>query len=282
MKESKLQSVLAYTFLILVLLVTLFPLVYTLACSFKSNSEIMAHPEIIFTKTPTLDNYKLCWTSPDFNVPLLLRNSIVYTLASVFISVMIACTSGYVFAKGHFKGKKIIFACFLSLMFIKTGGIGIYATFNVLNFFHIPQSLYSLLLIALFGVPVSNMYLVRGNIESLPAAIDEAAKVDGASFPVIFFKVIFPLLKPIIATIAILGFQGSWNDYLMPTIFTLTRPTQRTLIVGLMALKNSAGAATSWNLMFAGSVIALIPVLFAYGFANKYFVSGIAAGAVKG
>ena len=282
MKETKAQTIAAYIILTIVLLATLFPLIYTIACSFKSNSEIMAHPEVVFTKEPTFDNYVQCWTAPDFNVPLLLKNSIVYTLAQVFIQVMIACTSGYAFAKGHFKGKKIIFALFLSLMFIKVGGITIYATFNVLNFFHLPQSLYSLLILALFSVPITNMYLVRGNIESLPGAIDEAAKVDGASFPVIFFRVIFPLLKPIIATIAILAFQGSWNDYLMPTIFTLTRPTQRTLIVGLMALKNSSGAATSWNLMFAGSVIALLPVLVAYGFANKYFVSGIAAGAVKG
>ena len=282
MKESFGKKVAVYTILTIVLLITLFPLIYTFACSFKSNSEIMAHPEIVFTKTPTFDNYVQCWTATDFNVPLLLRNSIIYTLAHVFISIMLSCMAGYVFAKGHFKGKNVIFALFLSLMFIKMGGISIYATFNVLNFFHLPQSLYSLLIMALFGVPITSMYLVRGNIESLPGAIDEAAKVDGASFPVIFFRVIFPLLKPIIATIAILSFQGSWNEYLMPTIFTLTRPTQRTLIVGLMALKNSSGAATSWNLMFAGSVIALLPVLVAYGFANKYFVSGIAAGAVKG
>ena len=282
MKESFGKKVAVYTILTIVLLITLFPLIYTFACSFKSNSEIMAHLEIVFTKTPTFDNYVQCWTATDFNVPLLLRNSIIYTLAHVFISIMLSCMAGYVFAKGHFKGKNVIFALFLSLMFIKMGGISIYATFNVLNFFHLPQSLYSLLIMALFGVPITSMYLVRGNIESLPGAIDEAAKVDGASFPVIFFRVIFPLLKPIIATIAILSFQGSWNEYLMPTIFTLTRPTQRTLIVGLMALKNSSGAATSWNLMFAGSVIALLPVLVAYGFANKYFVSGIAAGAVKG
>lgn len=282
MKESTGKRIFAYAVLIVVLLCTMFPLIYTLACSFKTNSEIMAHPEIIITKNPTLDNYIQCWKAKDFNVPIMLKNSIIYTLANVFICVMISCMAGYAFAKGHFKGKKIIFAMFLSLMFIKTGGITIYATFNVLNFFHLPQSLYSLILIAMFGVPITNIYLVKGNIESLPNSIFEAAKVDGASFPMIFFKIVLPLLKPIIATISILAFQGSWNDYLMPTIFTLTRPTQRTLIVGLMALKNSSGAATSWNLMFAGSVIALLPVLVAYGFANKYFVSGITEGAVKG
>ena len=90
------------------------------------------------------------------------------------------------------------------------------------------------------------------------------------------------MLKPIIATIGILAFQGSWNEYLMPTLFTLTRPEQRTLIVGVLALKTSGESASSWNLMLAGTTVALIPVLVAYACGNKYFVKGIASGAVKG
>ena len=112
--------------------------------------------------------------------------------------------------------------------------------------------------------------------------LDEAAKIDGCGFVGIFAKIIFPLLKPILATIAILTFQGSWNDYLSPLIFTMSKPEQRTLIVGIVQLKSTGEAAASWNLMLAGTTIALIPVLIAYIFANRYFVEGIAAGAVKG
>ena len=79
----------------------------------------------------------------------------------------------------------------------------------------------------------------------------------------------------------ILGFNGSWNDYMMPTVFTLTNPEQRTLIVGITALKSSSGAASQWNLMLAGSAIALVPVLVMYACCNRYFVSGLSAGAVK-
>ena len=89
-------------------------------------------------------------------------------------------------------------------------------------------------------------------------------------------------MKPIIATLTILSFQSSWNDYLMPTLFTISRPEQRTLIVGITALKNSGSAASNWNLMLAGAVITIIPILVVYGFANKYFVNGLASGAVKG
>lgn len=281
-KNKKLINALFYAILIAVFLVTIFPIFYIVMSSFKTNTDILAYPERLITENMSVDNYIRAWSSPQFQVKYLIWNSLYYTLAMVLITLSISSMAGYVFARGHFPGKKIIFGCFTALMFIQTGGIGIYATFEILNLLHIPQALPSLLLIGLFGVPTVNIYLVKGYVETLPYELNEAAKIDGASFPRIFFTIMLPLIVPIMATIGVLAFNGSWNNYLMPTIFTLTRPKQRTLIVGLMALKNSAGAATQWDLMLAGSVIALIPVLCAYIFANKYFVSGLAAGAVKG
>lgn len=283
MKTSKrIADILSYIVLISVLLVAIFPIFYTIVSSFKTNAEILAHPERIFPENPSFENYITAWKSPHFQVSRLLWNSIYYTLAQVIITVLLSSMAGYVFARGRFRFKKLIFACFASLMFIKLGGISIYATFDVLNFLHIPQSLPALILVNAFGVPIVNIYLVKGYVETIPVAIDEAAKVDGASFPMIFFRIIAPLLKPILATVAILAFQASWNDYLMPTIFTLNHAEQRTLIVGLMTMKNSGGAAAQWNLMLAGATIALVPVLVAYTFANKYFIAGLSAGAVKG
>ncbi len=271
-----------YMFLVAVLLVTVFPIIYTISASFKSNTEILINPGRMFPKNPTADNYVMAWGSEAFNVPILLKNSIIYTVVNMLSTLFVSSMAGYVFARGHFKLKKLIFYCFTSLMFIKTGGITIYATFKVLSGIHLDRSLYALMLVHLFGVPVINIYLIKGNIETLPIAIDEAAKIDGCSFPGIFLRVILPLLKPILATVAILSFNSSWNDYLMPNIFTLTNPMQRTLIVGLMALKSSGESASAWNLMLAGATIALIPILVVFAFLNKYFVKGIANGAVKG
>lgn len=271
-----------YILLTLMLVVTLFPLIYTIASAFKTNMEILTEPGRILPKAPTFDNFIQAWNSDSFHVPTLLKNSIIYTLCNVFISIMLASMGGYVFARGHFHFKRIIFACFTCLMFIKTGGIGIYAQFKVLSAVHLDRSLWALIVMHLFSVPIVNFYLVRGNVEMIPYEIDEAAKIDGCSFIGTFFKIILPLMKPILATIAILSFNSSWNDYLMPNIFTLTDPSQRTLIVGLMALKSSGEAASSWNLMLAGATIALIPVLVAFSIGNKFFVKGLAAGAVKG
>lgn len=276
------KKFISYLILTVALALTLLPLVYTLTSSFKSNMEIMTNPGQLLPETFTLDNYREAWTNSNFNVGRMLWNSTYYTIFNVIVTMTLSAMSGYVFARGNFRGKKLIFTCFVSLMFIQTGGISIYAVFQVLNAVHMTSSIWALMLTKVFGVPIVNIYLIKGYIETLPRALDEAAQIDDCGFFKIFYKIILPLLKPIMATVGILAFQASWNDYLMPTIFTISLPKQQTLIVGLMAMKNSSGAATSWNLMLAGSVIALLPVLVAYAIGNKYFVSGLAAGAVKG
>lgn len=281
-KKQSIINLILYIFLTAVLIGTVIPLFYTIMGSFKTNSEILTNPGSLLPKNPTVENYIQAWTSESFNVPVLLRNSIIYTLVNMFTTLMISSMAGYVFARGKFRFKKVIFYCFTALMFIKTGGITIYATFKILSAVHLDRSLFALMVVHLFSIPIVNIYLVKGNVETIPTAIDEAAKMDGCSFVAIFFRIILPMLKPILATIAILSFNSSWNEYLMPNIFTLTTPEQRTLIVGLMALKSSGESAASWNLMLAGASIAMLPVLVAFAFCNKYFVKGIAAGAVKG
>ena len=283
--ENKIKisaKIVYYVILVIVAVITLTPILYTICGAFKTNSEILANPENMFPKEPTFDNFITAWNSKNFNVKTMTWNSIYYTLISVAITILTSSMGGYVFARGDFYGKKVIFAILTSLMFISLGGITIYPTFEVLNLLGLSQSIWGLLVMKVFGIGIVQIYLVRSHILTLPKSIEEAAEIDGCGFIGIYFRVIMPLLKPILATIGILAFQGSWNEYLMPTIFTMSRPEQRTLIVGIMALKNSEEAASSWNLMLAGATISLIPVLFAYAVGNKYFVSGLASGAVKG
>lgn len=282
-KKNFIINAAIYIFLIAVLIVVVVPIFYTIMSSFKTNSEIMAHPDRLFPETFMLDNYKAAWGSGSFNIPRMLWNSTYYTVLVVIITVTMSSLMGYVFARGgNFPGSKIVFAVFSSLMFINFGSITIYAVFKVLGIIHLDGSLWGLIVMKFFSVGIANVYIVRGYITSLPKEMDEAAEIDGCSFIGIFFRIIAPLLKPVIATLVVLAFNASWNDYLMPTLFTITNPQQRPLIVGIMQLKNSGAAASSWNLMLAGATVALIPVLIVYAFCNKYFVSGIAAGAVKG
>ena len=282
MKKIHIGTFFTYLVLLIAFIFVVFPLLYVIASSFKTNVEIMANPERIFPKEWTFDNYITAWNSDSMDVGHMFFNSMWYTVASVIITLITSSVTGYVFARGEFRLKKTIFAIFSSLMFISLGSITIYPQFEVLSLVHLNRSLVGLLVLTCFGIPIVNMYLVRGFVDSLPKELDESAKIDGCTFTGIFFRIILPLLKPIMATIAVLTFNGTWNSYIMPAMFTMSKPEQQTLIVGIMALKNSGQGASQWNLMLAGTVIAMLPVLVVYACANKYFVAGLADGAVKG
>lgn len=283
MKKSELiGKTLSYIVIAALLVIIMFPLLYTILASFKTNSEILAHPEYILPKDPTFENYITAWTSKDFNIKRMSWNSTYYTVICVMVTLISSSMGGYVFARGKFWGKKVVFALFSATMFINLGTITVYPLFDILTAIGLNKSLWGLILVKIFGISMTNIYLVRSFVRTIPRELDEAATIDGCGFIGIFFRIIIHLIKPILATIGVLAFQGSWNEYLMPSIFTMGIPNQRTLIVGVVALKNSGEGAASWNLMLAGSVISLIPVLIAYSIGNKYFVSGMTAGSVKG
>lgn len=281
-KQEKIGNIFAYIVLTAVLLIAVFPLIYTISASFKTNAEILANPAAIFPSKPTLNNYIEAWNSESFDIKRMTFNSTYYTVVIVVATLLSSAIGGYVFARGEFRGKAFWLAAFSMLMFFSMGSVTIYPTLKILNFLHVPKSLPGLMLTKVFGVNIVNIYLVRSYVYSLPREVEEAAEIDGCGFAGTFFRVILPLLKPIMATIGVLAFQGSWNDYLMPMIFTLGNPAQRPLIVGVVALAKSGESAASYNLVFAGTTIALLPVLIAYAIGNKYFVSGLTAGAVKG
>ena len=170
----------------------------------------------------------------------------------------------------------------VSSMFVSLGSLTLYPTYMIAKFLGINKSLWGVVIIRVFGLNVTNLFITRSYIRTLSTEIDEAARVDGCSFFSIYTRVIFPLLKPLIATIAILEFRHSWNDYLMPMVFTMSNQNRMPLIVGVMNLKGSGEAASSWNLMLAGSSIALVPMIVVYLMFNRYFIEGLTAGAVKG
>ena len=275
-------NVFVYVFLALFAFLMLYPILFLILSSFKTNMELMLGTKSIFPQNPTLDNFSQIWKSDSFKFGIMLGNSMYYTAANVAITLVSSSLIGYVFARAEFPLKKLWMGIFTALMFVSFGGITIYPTFEILSFFKLSGSIHGLIFTKLFGINIVNVYFIKSYISTLPRELDEAAEVDGCSFIGIFFRVLLPLLKPIIATLAILAFNGSWNDYLMPTLFTISKPNQRTLTVGIMALKNSSESVTAWNILYAGTVLSLIPVSIAYIVGTKYFVSGLVSGAVKG
>mgnify|MGYP000254170175 CR=1 FL=1 len=124
--------------------------------------------------------------------------------------------------------------------------------------------------------------LLLAGLQVIDEGLYEAAKIDGCTFFQTFYKIILPVLKPILATVALLSFRGGWNEYILPLVFTMTDASKRPLTVGVTMLKNAGDGAAAWNIMFAGATIAIVPILVIYIFASKYFINGMTAGAVKG
>ena len=281
-KIEQICDILTYLFLTVLLIIVAFPLIYAVATSFKPVSELFVNADKIFPISPTLENYRTVLHSDVINFKTMTFNSTYYTISCVFIAIFTSAINAYVFERGHFPFKKTIFTIFSAMMFINMGSITVYPMFEILNLIHLNKSLWGLIIIKALGIPIVNIYLVKGYIETLPREMDEAAKIDGCGFTTIFFRIILPLLKPILATIAVLAFNGSWNEYLMPTIFTISNPSQQTLMVGINAMKTSGESASNWSVMLAAAMLAFIPVLIAYIIGNKHFVKGLTAGAVKG
>lgn len=280
--KNIISKVILHAILIAACVCVLFPIAYTVLASFKTNAEILTKPENLFPEHFSFENYVTAWNSKNFDVKIMVLNSLYYTVLSVIITLITSVFPGYAFARGKFRLKGFWFGVFSAMMFITLGSISIYPQFDVFAWLHIPITLNGLIFTKVFGVSTVNILLVRSYIMTLPVELDEAARIDGCSFIGTGVRVIFPLIVPIAATIGMLAFQSSWNDYLMPMVFTMSTPSQRTLIVGLMALKGSDGAASSWNLMLAGSVIAMIPVIIMFLIGNKYIIGGLVDGAVKG
>ncbi len=281
MKNKRLLSkIFIYAFLIVALVVAIFPIFYTLMASVKSNQELLANPSAIFPEKFIFDNYVQAWQLANFKQYTL--NSVHMAFFIVVGTIITSTIAGYVFERGKFKGKDMIFAFVLSSMFVSLGSLTLYPTLMIAKFFHMNKSLWGVIIIRVLGLNVSNLFIARGYIATIPKEVDEAAKIDGCSFFGIYRHIMFPLLKPLIATVGILEFRNAWNDYMMPLVFTMASPKRMPLVVGVVNLKSTGEAASNWNVMLAGTAISIIPMIIVFLLFNKNFISGLTAGSVKG
>ena len=278
-KKLSLFMILGYAFLVVLLMLVAFPFAYAFICSFKNTSEILIGTKFLPEKF-MFSNYVKAWTIANFKQYT--WNSIWYTILCMIGPILTSAMGGYVFSRGNFAGKNIVFNTFLGLMFVVLGTSSLYPKLEILNILGLGATLWGSIVMHFFGVNAANTFLVRGFVNSIPKSLDEAAKIDGCGFFTTFLNIILPMLKPILATVAILAFTAAWNDYLIPMILTISTPEKQTLAVGMIALKSSSEAATAWNLILAGAMMSAVPMIIVYLAFNKYFTTGVTAGAVKG
>ena len=280
MRKIKFGRILWWVCMLALLALVLLPIIYTISASFRTNKEIMTGQFSLIPDTISFANYKKVLIEANFARNI--WNSIYYASMNTIATVIIVSMSAYVFARYEFPGKKFVFGVFASTMFVSLGSAGLYQTMRVANALHLNGSINGIIVMTLFGSHITWIYIAKNFLSAVPKEIDEAAKIDGAGFYQIYLRIMLPMMLPILGAVGVLTFKGTWNDYLLPMLFTMTKPSQAPLAVALQALKSSGGAAANWDLIVSGAVITMMPVIIIFIVFNKLFTGGLAAGAVKG
>lgn len=278
--KTKVVRLILWILLLFIAVLTLFPIAYIVFGSFKENKELLVGGPNIFPKKWIVDNYVQAWEQANFAVYT--RNSIYLSVVVMVISVINASMAGYVFARKNFRGKEALYMCFVAFMFINVGSVSLRPLYELAVKVKMNTNLFSVALISAGGGQATYIFLCRGFVNSVPKELDEAAKMDGCSFFRIYWQIVLPMLKPILATIALLSFRQGWNEYILPMVFTMTNDSLRPLTVGVNMLKNTGDGAAAWNIMFAGATIAIVPIVVVYCCFSQFFMGGLTAGAVKG
>jgi multiple sugar transport system permease protein len=249
------------------------PLLWMLSVSFMQPGESNALPPPLLPASPTLHNYRTLFAQN--GMLRYLANSLLVASAVTATSLLFNVMAGYAFAKLQFKGRDRTFQALLAALVIP-GQVAMMPLFLLLKSMGLVNTWAGVVLPGMAGV--FGIYLVRQYARSLPDALLEAARMDGAGEWRIFWLVVLPLLRPVIVTLAVFGFLGSWNDFMWPLI-VLTDTDLHTLPVAVAALSREHVA--DGELMMAGAVVTVLPVLLLFLALQKHYMQGLLMGSVK-
>lgn len=255
---------------------TLFPIYWTVVTSFKTSAEIAAKPISYFPHAATFENYIKAWSIGGFSRYFF--NSVFVSVISMLFTVILATMGGYAMARYKFIGKTAFTLLLLCTQFIPTAML-IIPLFQIYKTVSLINSHWSLIITySVFHIPFNAM-LMSTFIKGIPFSLEEAARVDGCTAKEAFLYVLLPVLMPGVAAIAAYSFISSWNEYLYALMF-MTSQRKYTLPIGLSMMIGEY--SINYGQLTAGSVIALLPVVLLFMYVQKYMVSGLSAGAVKG
>ncbi len=275
--RSRIMKYVSLAILVLLALMTLYPFLYAIGTSFKSNAEAFASPLSLLPQAPTLEAYQMLNTGLA-NVPRWTLNSALVALIVTITRVLFDSIAGYALARMHFAGRNIVFVAMLGTMMIP-GVVLLIPRFIVLKQFGMLDSYWGLTFP--FMVDVFGIFMMKQFFESVPYELEEAAFVDGANRLDMFFRVVLPTAGPALAALAIFSFQGMWNNF-MDVLVIVNSPDLYTLPLGLGLLRGSQGVNLPWNFIMAGSVLTTLPMALIFLFFQRYFVEGISYSGIKG
>lgn len=273
-RKHRSGTVLYYIAALLIALIALVPFAWMVSTSLKSRGALMSIPIEWVPENPTLDAYLTVFERFPFFQTIV--NSLFISVSYTVLTLLSASLAAYAFTKIRFRGSGLILGLYLATMMIPTQ-VTMIPLFVVMNQLGLINHYASVILPAIFK-PFAVFMLVQ-QMRTIPADYLDAARIDGASTFRIYRSVMLPLCIPTLATLSITTFMESWNDYLWPLLM-LTDRSKMTLPIALSTLNGQYN--TEYNVLMAGSLISMIPILLLYVFAQKYFKNGLMAGGIKG
>lgn len=268
-----------YAILSFLSFIWLIPIAWLILVSFRA--EPGAYTEYIFPKSYTLDNYiKLFTDTKLFNYPRWFMNTLIVAIVTCIVSTIIVLLTSYALSRLRFKLRKPIMNVALVLgMF--PGFMSMIAVYHILKAFNLTQSLFALVLVYSGGAALG-YYISKGFFDTIPKSIDESAMLDGASKNTIFWKITLPLSKPIVVYTILTSFIAPWMDFIFVSVIMKDNYENYTVALGLFQMLSRENIYQYFTRFAAGAVLIAIPITLLFIYMQKYYISGITGGSVKG
>lgn len=271
-----LRRMVLYAVMVGLVLLMVTPFAWMLSTSLKAQQYILETPPRLFPSPITLESYT--GLAERIDLARVVFNSAFVAAATTVGQIIISAMAAYAFARLQWRGRNIVFMLYLATMMVPSV-VMVIPQFILIRQLGWVNTYAALIVPSLFNA--FGTFLLRQSFLGLPKDFEEAAFVDGANPFTIFWRIMLPLNLPAIATLVVLSFMGSWNSYLFP-LFVARKEEVITLPVALGVLQAGPRALTEWNLVMAGAVITVLPILIVYLFAQKWFIQGIVSSGIKG
>ena len=275
--KRRTANIIIYVILSVMVLIWVFPIVWLVMQSFNTLDRVSTN---LFPEGFTLKHYQTLFTDPNVPYGRWMLNTFLVALFSCIISTLFVLMVSYALSRLRFKSRKKLLNMGLILgMF--PGFLSMAATYSIMEIFHLDGQLIALVIVYSSGAGLGYQ-VAKGFFDTIPRALDEAARIDGATSNRIFWVIILPLSKPIIVYTALTTFLGPWADYIFVSYFMKDNDQNFTIALGLYQLLDNEHISTYFTTFCAGAVLIAIPITILFIFMQRYYVSGVTGGAVKG
>ncbi|MNJ37896.1 carbohydrate ABC transporter permease [Paenibacillus bouchesdurhonensis] len=277
--SSKTNTMLNYSFLIVLGFIMVYPLIWLFASSFKTNADIFGSSKLLPT-TYVWDSYALGWQGTgQYGFQEFFINTLILVIPTVLFTIISSVIVAYGFARFEFPLKTMLFSIMIATLMLPNASIMIprYILFNKMNWL---DTYLPFIIPAAFATGAFFVYMMIQFLRGLPRDLDEAATIDGCNSFTVLTRVLLPLCKPAIFSVGIFQFMWTWNDFFNSIIY-ISSVKKFTVSLGLR-LSLDASSAVSWNQVLAMSVVSIVPCILLFFFAQKYFVEGISTTGLKG